>query len=93
MAAALAKLNHDLPAVLALATLEPKAAELARGAADTAAAIAALEEAGELMGAARLFAFALPRREAVWWGAMCAIHTATPPHAEIAQRTREAAET
>ena len=77
MVAPLAKLNRDLSAVLALAALEPAPAALVHDAADTVAAIVLLEEAEELIGATRLFAFALPRREAVWWAAMCAIHTAT----------------
>ena len=92
MSGSLAKVNRDLAAVLALATLEPKPAALVRGAEDTVMAIVRLEEAGELIGATRLFAFSLPRREAVWWAAMCAIHTVPTGQAEGECQVREAAE-
>lgn len=39
-------------------------------------ALAVLAEGGHLVEAARLCAHALPQREAVWWAAQCAAHTA-----------------
>src|SRR5215213_696578 len=66
------------PTVRAAAALPEPAAAAISGAADTAQALDALEAAGLLAEAARLAAFALPRREAVWWACMCARHTAPP---------------
>ncbi len=57
--------------VLAHATLPADAMKLLAGAADAPAAVAALRAAGDLPNAARLMAFALPKREAVWWACMC----------------------
>jgi len=58
--------------VLALATLPATVAAVAQAEADVPAAIAALRAADLLGEAARLAAFALPKREAVWWACMCA---------------------
>jgi hypothetical protein len=63
--------------ILARATLPATAASLVAGAADAPAAIATLRANDMLADAARLTAFALPRREAVWWACMCA--RAVPP--------------
>lgn len=51
------------------------AAGLVAGAADVPDALARLIDAGCLAEAARLAAYALPHREAVWWACMCAEHT------------------
>jgi hypothetical protein len=45
-----------------------------------------------LIEAARLFAHALPKREAVWWACMCALHTAPPQIGEPDRKARELAE-
>ncbi len=54
--------------------------------------IQALTNAGFLVEATRVFAHALPKREAVWWACMCATHT--PPDKIPAQdaKMRELAE-
>ena len=57
--------------VVAYATLPADALKLIAGVADAPAAVAALRAAGDLPNAARLMAFALPKREAVWWACMC----------------------
>ena len=55
-------------------------------------ALVALEAAGFLLEAARLVAFALPKREAVWWASMCAVHTAPPDLPDADRAARETAE-
>src|SRR5580658_4595990 len=90
--ATLNKLNRALDAPLAMAKLDARAAGLLRGCTETAMALDLLEAAGELMSAARLGAFALPRREAVWWASMCATHTAPAGQPAIEIKAREAAE-
>jgi hypothetical protein len=88
----LAKLRPDLPAILPMAKLDEAAAPVVQGCAETADALERLEAAGQLISAARLGGFALPRREAVWWASKCAAHTAPPQQPELHVRTREAAE-
>jgi hypothetical protein len=55
-------------------------------------ALDVLEAGGFLMEATRLLAYALPKREAVWWACMCAAHTAPPDLPEPDRLAREAAE-
>ena len=55
-------------------------------------ALDVLEAGGFLMEASRLLAYALPKREAVWWACMCAAHTAPPDLPEADRLAREAAE-
>lgn len=55
-------------------------------------ALVALEAGGFLLEAARMIAHALPKREAVWWACMCAVHTAPPDLPEPDRIAREAAE-
>jgi hypothetical protein len=55
-------------------------------------ALDVLEAGGFLMEATRLLAYALPKREAVWWACMCAAHTAPPDLPEADRLAREAAE-
>jgi hypothetical protein len=86
------KLNRDLAAILPMAKLEPPTAALLDGCNDTEDGLRRLHTAGDLAGASRLAAFALPRREAVWWASMCALHTSSAGQPEIEVRTREAAE-
>jgi hypothetical protein len=87
-----AKLNPDLSAVLTLAKLDPPALAVLTGCTDTAVGMGRLQAAGELAAAARLGGFALPRREAVWWAAMCVAHTAPLDQAELEIKAREVAE-
>ena len=70
----------DLPA--------PPAAAVA-GIADVPGVIAALVRDGYQVEAARVFAHALPKREAVWWACMCTAHTAPK---ELAAADRKALE-
>ena len=90
--AALAKLRRELEPILSMAKLDPAAMALLRDCVECEAGLDRLQEAGELVGAARLGAFALPRREAVWWAGMCAVHTAPSGQPEIEVKAREAAE-
>ncbi len=53
------------------APLEPPARELLRPEHSPRQYVEALDKAGHLPDAARFLAFALPRREAVWWAAQC----------------------
>jgi hypothetical protein len=93
MADALLKLSTtDFPALLPRLDL-PAAARLAVQSCPSAIeALPALEEGNFLLEAARLVAHALPKREAVWWACMCALHTAPPDLPEPDRLAREAAE-
>lgn len=53
------------------APLEPPARDLLRAEHSPRQYLDALAKAGHLPDAARFLAFALPRREAVWWAAQC----------------------
>jgi hypothetical protein len=74
-------------AVRARASLEAAAREAVQGAETVRAMISALIAGGFRAEAARCYAHALPRREAVWWACMCARHTAP---ADLAEADREA---
>lgn len=71
MAEILPKLAAPLLPLLPRLELDPPAAA-AVGTGTAAEGIARLEAAGLRNDAARLAAHALPKREAVWWGCMCA---------------------
>jgi hypothetical protein len=90
--ATLIKLRRELGDVLPLAKLEPPAAALVADCIETEMAIERLIASGDLMSAVRLGAFALPRREAVWWASMCATYTAPASQPRIESDAREAAE-
>lgn len=79
-------------AVLAHAGLGDEARAAVEGAATVPAMVAQLEAGGFLLEAARCFAHALPRREAVWWAAMCARHTAPADLPDGERAACEAAE-
>lgn len=79
--------------VIARAGLGPEAKTAIEDAATVPALIATLAGAGFLVEAARCFAHALPRREAVWWAAMCALSTAPADLPDADRQAREAAET
>ncbi|NGM19855.1 hypothetical protein G3576_07495 [Roseomonas stagni] len=72
MAETLPKLASPLPPLLPRLELEPPALSLLDGLPTAAEGILKLEAAGLRNEAARLAAHALPKREAVWWGCMCA---------------------
>lgn len=72
MTAAASKLSVPLAPLLPHMELDAECAALLDGAADAAQGIAQLEGAGRMVEAARVAAYALPKREAVWWACMCA---------------------
>jgi hypothetical protein len=72
MAETLPKLAAPLSPLLPRLELDPSAASSLNGATTAAEGILRLEAAGLRNEAARLAAHALPKREAVWWGCMCA---------------------
>lgn len=78
--------------VLVHAALGDAAKASAGSATDVPGLVAALEADGFLVEATRCFAHALPRREAVWWAAMCARHTAPADLGEGERAALEAAE-
>ena len=86
------KLSPDLAALLPKAGLAGPALAIAAGAAGTEAALAVLEQNGKLVEATRLMAYALPRREAVWWACMCARHVTPPALLDDDRAAIEAAE-
>lgn len=61
--------------VAARAALTGGCAALIQSDTDPAVAIKRLQDAGFVSEAARLMAFALPKRECVWWACMCARNT------------------
>jgi hypothetical protein len=81
-----------LAELLGRCDLPGAAATVVANAADAPAAIEVLARHGFLIEAARLFAHALPKREAVWWACMCALHTAPPTLAAADAQAREHAE-
>ena len=88
----LAKLRRSLDGILPVLHLEPPELALLHGCGDTIEGLDRLQAAGALIPATRLGAFALPRREAVWWASMCVAHTAPPDQPELEIRIRAAAE-
>ena len=87
MAENLPKLASPLAPLLPRLELEPPAAQVVSDTATAAEAILKLEAAGMRNEAARLPAHALPKREAVWWGCMCA---RAVPDPALAQADAEA---
>lgn len=75
------------------ATLGPQARSAIADVNSVPAMIATLAAAGFLVEAARCFAHALPKREAVWWAAMCAAYTAPDDLPDSDRAARVAAET
>ncbi|WBO58390.1 hypothetical protein GT370_14445 [Acidocella sp. MX-AZ03] len=65
-----------LPVVLQRADLQGPALASVDGLESVEAVVAALAQAGFGIEATRVLAHALPKREAVWWACMCALHTA-----------------
>lgn len=89
----LAKLQPvELPALYARINLPEEATAEVSSCTSAPEAITALETAGYRLEAARLFAYTLPKREAVWWACMCARHTAPANLPEADREALEAAE-
>ncbi len=83
----------EVSSVLQRCSLPPEAEALTAGQGDLMSIIQSLADAGFLIEATRVFAHALPKREAVWWACMCVTHT---PAAQIPPqdlKMRELAET
>ncbi|MBO1326506.1 hypothetical protein K2X14_15180 [Acetobacter sp. TBRC 12305] len=79
----------NLPDVLELSGMADEIAASAIRADTLEQVLSALVASGRAAEAARLLAYALPRREAVWWACMCARHSApaTLPEATLAARS------
>jgi hypothetical protein len=82
----------QLAEVLQRCDLPGEAAAVVAGITDVPGVIAALARGGFRVEAARVFAHALPKREAVWWACMCAAHTAPGALGEPDRKAREIAE-
>lgn len=82
----------DLNEVLTRCELPEDAMVQIAGVTDITAVIGILAKTDFLVEAARVFAHALPKREAVWWACMCAMHTAPEPLPEPDRKSREMAE-
>lgn len=81
-----------LPVVLQRADLQGPALASVDGLESVEAVVAALAQAGFGIEATRVLAHALPKREAVWWACMCALHTAPTALPEPDRKAREQAE-
>ncbi len=93
MSDALKKFNAtDFPGLLPRLDLPVGAKSTVQGCGTVPEALAALESGGFLLEAARVIAYALPKRESVWWACMCASHTAPLDLPEPDRAAREAAE-
>lgn len=69
---AASKLAVPLAPLLPHMELDAAGQQLIEGVADAAAGVERLQGAGRMIEAARIVAYALPKREAVWWACMCA---------------------
>jgi hypothetical protein len=85
--------NADRQDIVTRAALGPEARRAVAEVETVSGLIATLAGAGFLVEAARCFAHALPRREAVWWSCMCAASTAPDDLPALDRSARDAAET
>jgi hypothetical protein len=92
MSQTLAKLDGDLAAIRPHLALEAGAGVAIQACTQVPEALDRLTAGGFLIEATRLVAHALPKREAVWWACMCAIHTAPADLPDADRKCREAAE-
>ena len=93
MSDTLAKLaSADLGAIRPHLALADAPAALIAATPSVPEAFAALEANGFLLEAAKLLGHALPKRQAVWWACMCALHTAPDTLPESHRKVREASE-
>jgi hypothetical protein len=92
MSQAPTKLTGDLAAVTPHLALDEAAVAAVAGCTQVSEALERLESSGHLLEATRLMAHALPKREAVWWACMCALHTAPADLPAQDRVAREAAE-
>jgi hypothetical protein len=82
----------DVNEVLTRCELPEEALLQIAGVTDITAIVGILAKSDFMVEAARVFAHALPKREAVWWACMCALHTAPDPLPEPDRKAREMAE-
>src|ERR1700742_2538162 len=82
----------QLSDVLQRCDVPPEAQEAIAGMQDIVGIIQALTQAGFTIEATRVFAHALPKREAVWWACMSATHTSLAAIAEGDRKARELSE-
>lgn len=82
----------DLASLAPRLALPAEATVALQGCTTVGQALDRLESSGFLIEAARLVAHALPKREAVWWACMCAVHTAPPDLPPSSREARETAE-
>ncbi len=85
-------LDTDLTAIRPRVGLSTDAATVLTNVTQVPDALQRLEASGFLVEAARMVAHALPKREAVWWACMCALHTAPGDLGENDRLAREFAE-
>jgi hypothetical protein len=81
-----------LAEVLGRCDLPPEALRVVGDFEEIGGVIRVLTETGFALEATRVFAHALPRREAVWWACMCAQHTAPEALPALDLAARQAAE-
>ena len=88
-AAPLTKLDAALAPLLPHLALDDEPAAALKGAQTAAQGVDRLVAQGFRTEALRLVAYALPKREAVWWACMCAASVPDPalPLADLAART------
>ena len=84
--------SAPLAEVLQRCELPPGARALVQGDGDAMSIVAKLTNSGFEIAATRVFAHALPKREAVWWACMCAGHTTPAEPAAADTKARELAE-
>jgi hypothetical protein len=82
----------DLASLTPHVNLPPEASAATTGIAKVEEALAKLEAGGFLLEATKLMAYALPKREAVWWSCMCSSYTAPHDLPQADQNCRRAAE-
>ena len=85
-------LDTDLTALRPRVALSTDASMVLTDVTKVPDALQRLEASGFLVEAARMVAHALPKREAVWWACMCAMHTAPADLGENDRLARELAE-
>jgi hypothetical protein len=84
--------GRDLAGLRAVVALPAAAAAAVKDCRLATEAFDLLEAGGFLVEATRVLAYALPKREAVWWACMCAAHTAPADLPEPDRLARDAAE-
>jgi hypothetical protein len=84
--------GRDMAGLRPLVELRGPAAAAVRDSRLVPEALDLLEAGGFLVEATKLLAYALPKREAVWWCCMCVAHTAPPDVPEPDRLARAAAE-